>query len=400
MLKRLRLKFICINMTIVTAMLLLIFLVVLGVTRHDLERQSLSMMDTEEHREHGPRGKPPRMELPSFTLNYDENGAVTVSGDEDLFDPGDAAFLEEIAAEAFSSERKTGIIPGYRLRFFRMGPSHSPTIVFADAEFELRTLSDLYKVCLLIGSISFAVFLVISILLSRWAIKPVAAAWQQQKQFIADASHELKTPLAVILTNTELLRVSEAGSQEQQNCTESIRAMSEQMRGLVESLLDLAHLEGDAERSTMTEVDLSSTVSRALLPFEALFFEKGLQLAEHIAPDIRVKGDSAKLKQALEILLDNAQKYADTGTEVTVTLQQIHRGTCRLSVANRGTPLSPEELKNIFKRFYRGDKARAMNRSYGLGLSIAEKIVSEHRGKIFAESRDGLNIFSIQLPTV
>lgn len=387
-------------MAIVTAMLLIIFGLVLSTTKHDLEKQSLAMLhDVGGPQMPKPPDAPPRMQLPSFTLQYDETGVLTISGSEgiDLFDP---AFLEEIASEAFSSHKETDLIPRYRLRFFRSGPPHSPSMIFADAAYELKTYSDLVKACLLIGGISFVAFLALSVLLSRWAIKPVETAWLQQKQFIADASHELKTPLTVIMTNAELLQGTASENAEQKQFSESILTMSQQMRGLVESLLQLARIDAGTPRGSFSQIDLSAAVSSAILPFEAVLFEKGLWLSESIAPNIRVKGIDARLRQLVEIFLDNAQKYADTGTEVTVSLQPVNRSSCRLSVSNCGTPLSEEELNNLFKRFYRGDKARAMNRSYGLGLAIAESIVKEHRGKITAESKDGINTFSVLLPTV
>lgn len=398
MLKRLRIKFICITMAIVTAMLCIIFALVLSTTKHDLEKRSVAMMDPNGVPAHpAPPGEPPRMQIPSFILEYDEAGVLTVSGGEgiDLYDP---AFLEEIASEAFSSRKATDLIPRYRLRFFRSGPPDSESVVFADAEYELKTYSDLVKTCLLIGSISFVLFLGITVLLSGWAIKPVAAAWTQQKQFIADASHELKTPLTVIMTNAELLQGATADNTEQKRFSESILTMSRQMRSLVESLLQLARIDAGAPHTVLSQVDLSAAVSSAILPFEAVFFEKGLRLCEIIAPNIRVKGIDAQLRQLVEIFLDNAQKYADPGTEVTVSLQPVNRSMCKLSVSNCGAPLSDEELKNLFKRFYRGDKVRTMNRSYGLGLAIAESIVKEHRGRIDAQSKDGINTFSALLP--
>ena len=135
----------------------------------------------------------------------------------------------------------------------------------------------------------------------------------------------------------------------------------------------------------------------ALLPLEPLFFEKGMELESHLEPGLRVNGSESHLRQVMEILLDNAMKYAYPQSKVWVYLLRQGRD-CVLSVANPGPELSAEERKNIFKRFYRADQARTLSGSYGLGLPIAEGIVKAHRGKIRVESANGINVFHVQLP--
>lgn len=130
---------------------------------------------------------------------------------------------------------------------------------------------------------------------------------------------------------------------------------------------------------------------------EPLYFEKGLELDCKIEDGIHLKGSESHLRQVMDILLDNAMKYSASRGTVGVSLKK-QGSHCLLSVTNPGEQISPEDLKNIFKRFYRIDKARSMDHSYGLGLSIAEEIVSTHHGKIWAESADGLNIFHVLLP--
>ena len=143
-------------------------------------------------------------------------------------------------------------------------------------------------------------------------------------------------------------------------------------------------------------VDLSRLVSDALLPFEPVFFESGLALETEIAEGIAIQGSPDHLRQVVEILLDNAGKYGE-GT-VSVRLERAGGKSCLLSVASRGASISKEDLRNIFKRFYRVDEARSRDGSYGLGLSIAEGIVQAHRGRIWAESEGGINTFFVRLP--
>ena len=147
----------------------------------------------------------------------------------------------------------------------------------------------------------------------------------------------------------------------------------------------------------METVDLSGLVSDGLLPFEPLFFERQLELQWQVQEDILLRGSESHLRQVLDILLDNAMKYTLPGGKVWVSLKR--QGThALLAVVNTGEPIPQGELKLIFERFYRVEKARSMSGSYGLGLSIAQQIVQEHRGRIWAESREGTNRFFVQLP--
>ena len=193
------------------------------------------------------------------------------------------------------------------------------------------------------------------------------------------------------------MQVPQATGEEHARSAEHILTMSRQMRGLVEGLLDLARVDNGAVKTAFTEVDFSGLVAEGLLPFESVYFEQGMELVGEIEDGIRVKGSESHLKQVLDVLLDNAMKYSFTGAKVEVALRKQGSGSV-LSVSNPGEPISKADLKKIFQRFYRVDAARSMNQSYGLGLSIAQGIVQEHRGKIWAESENGKNIFFVQLP--
>ena len=148
----------------------------------------------------------------------------------------------------------------------------------------------------------------------------------------------------------------------------------------------------------MEPVDLSRLVREAMLPFEPVFFERGLTLDSDIAEGVTVQGSPGHLRQVVEILLDNARKYAEGQGTVSVRLERSGVRSCILSVADPGQAISREDLENIFKRFYRVDTARSRDGSYGLGLAIAEGIVQSHRGKIWAESSSGVNTFFVRLP--
>ena len=244
----------------------------------------------------------------------------------------------------------------------------------------------------IIGLIGYAVFFLISLLLAKWVTKPVEKTWNEQKQFIADASHELKTPLTVIMTNAEMMSDKSYSESDRDGFTKNILSTSKRMRGLVESLLELARLDNNRAQIRLAEVDLSKLINDSILPFEPLFYENDMELEADIDKDIIVQGDKDKLRQVMNILLDNALKYSDSADKVILKLK-CDGSECILSVSGHGTPLTKEECENIFKRFYRVDQARNDGQSYGLGLSIADSIIKEHNGKIWAESETDIIYF-------
>ena len=401
MLKQLRLKFIVVNMTIVTIMLSIIFGVVFHTIRGNMVSESIRMMQrvSGEPVHPGIVGNiPEEIRLPFFILDISLDGEVVAAGGG-YYDLSDREFLVGLVDQVIQSDEPLGVIHEYNLRFLRAESPRGERVVFADISSEQSTIQNLIRNSLLIGGASFFAFLLISVFLARWAVKPVEKAWEQQRQFVADASHELKTPLTVITTNAELLQGPAGDENARLQFSGAILTMSRQMRRLTENLLDLARVDNGQVKTAFTRVDFSQTVSDAILPFETVYFEKGLSMETEIDAGIALNGSQNHLRQVVEILMDNAQKYSDQQGKVKVTLKKQGK-SCLLSVANPGETISKEDLKNIFKRFYRIDPARTHDGSYGLGLSIAESIVSEHRGRIWAESDGGINVFFVQLPTV
>ena len=400
MIQRLRFKFVLVNMGIVTILLCTILGLVFYFTSAQLEMESIRMMEDIASRpfQLDAPGEPgPDVRLPFFTLQVGPHGEL-MSADSGYYDLSDGDLLSGLVATAAASPQRLGVISEYELRYYRVDAPASQRLVFADISSERATLEGLRTTCLLIGGLSFFAFLWVSILLSKWAVRPVELAWKQQRRFVAAASHELKTPLTVIMTNAELLAAPELREEKREKSLSSILAMSRQMRGLIAQMLELARTDSPEAAALFRPVDLSRLVSQAVLPFEPLFFERGLSLDAQVEEGIGVTGEETQLRRVVEILLDNAQKYAKPGGNAAVVLRRRGRGRCVLSVSDEGDPIPLEERRQIFQRFYRADPARSRDGSFGLGLSIAEGIVKQHRGRIWAESRDGRNIFSVELP--
>ena len=252
-----------------------------------------------------------------------------------------------------------------------------------------------------IGGSALVGFFFISLLLARWATRPAERAWKQQRQFVADASHELKTPLTVVLSNVDMLQEYSVQPQDarQQRWLGNIRASSEQMKDLVEEMLTLARSDAGGQQALVhQQVNFSDLVDDALLRFEPAVFEAGKQLEEAVTEELYVTGDGGKLKRLVDILLDNARKYTPEGGHIWVTLAADGRNRIQLTVRNEGTPIPAQDLEHIFERFYRADQART-SEGFGLGLAIAREIAREHRGKLWAESSpERGNSFCFSLP--
>lgn len=398
MLKQLRIKFVATIMCLITVLLCVLLTMIYQFTATSLETDILDKMQTVSenlnHRLPIPELTHPDDRLHYFVLSLNIWGDLVIMGGNS-FDLSDADILTTVYEQAISANETTGILEDYSLQYMYVGNSRT-TVIFADISNELATLHTLRNNCILIGIAAFLALFAISCTLAWWLVRPVEAAWQQQRQFVADASHELKTPITVILTNTELLSSPDYTDEEKTVFTESIMAMTTRMRSLVEGMLDLARVDNGVVKSAFTEVDYSDLVEQSLLPFEPMYFESGRMLESKIEPGLLLKGSAGHLSQVTDILLDNAMKYSYGGSTVRLTLHRQGRHAL-LCVDSPGDPISPEDLRKIFQRFYTVDKARTGN-SYGLGLCIAKGIVEEHGGKIWAESAVGHNKFFIKLP--
>lgn len=394
MIRKLRMKIVVVIVSVAAVMLGIIFGLFYSSTRQNLRAQSISIMQAiaaDPFEPIQPGDEPMQVRLPYFVLQRDAFGNLVAIGSSN-YDLNDRKFLTLVATAAYASPQTIGELPEYALRYCRV----SDRVIFADISAERAALQSLVRTGAGICAASLLAFFLLAVLLARWAVRPVQTAWQQQKQFVADASHELKTPLTVILTNAELLQSPDYDAQQKRAFADGITVMAQQMRQLVESLLELARAE-NSQTAAFVPVDLSELAENTALLFEASLYERGLSLQTHLAPGLYISGDERQLRQLLEILLDNARKYASGGT-VQLWLTPCARGRARLCLTNEGESLTDQQLRDIFKRFTRADTARRRDGSFGLGLSIAQAIVQTHHGRIWAESVDGETRFFVELP--
>ncbi len=304
--------------------------------------------------------------------------------------------LADVAAAWQQTGQESGILQPYDLRYQAQHTPEGQRVAFADRSGEWQALWGLARRLAVVGVCALAAFWGISTLLAQIALRPVERAWRQQRQFVADASHELKTPLTVIMANADLMeKHPDADAAQRRQWLDGVRDESARMRQLVEDMLFLAR--ADALRQpNFAPVDLSTVVEGEALSFDSVAYERGAELETDVTLGLTVQGDAKQLAQLTAILLDNACKYAGVGGQAALQLRQRKKNAV-LRVANTGPTLSREELEHLFERFYRTDAARTRG-GYGLGLAIAQSIVTTHHGRITVESENGKTTFTVELP--
>ena len=230
-----------------------------------------------------------------------------------------------------------------------------------------------------------------SLKITKWIVKPVSEAFLKQKQFIYDASHELKTPIAIIRASAETLE----NNLTEKKWLENIKSENERMNKLVVNLLELSKSENIKETEIYNSVNLSKLIEKKAYSFESLIYENNLKLETEITKDIMFKCSEDRIKELLAILLDNAIKHGKKKSVITVSLFK-EKNNIVLSVQNEGEEIPVLERKKIFERFYRIDKSRNRDENrYGLGLSIAKNIVNNHNGNILVDCKNGYTTFTV-----
>lgn len=408
MIKKLQRKFILINMSLVFLVLCIVFGVLFYTSYRHQKAESLMAMEQMLNRldkkeppggSFGEKGSDRMLaSTPVFCVLLDAEGnlsQVRAEGGEVSNE-----VLQAAVGQALADGRRSGLLSSLGLRFLRGdnagGERGSILLAFADTGGERRALGSLLLTSLLVGAGGLTAFFFISLFLSRWVLRPVKNAFEQQRQFIADASHELKTPLTVILANTNILASHRSDPIEQQmKWVDSVHEEAQRMKGLVDNLLFLARADAGRTPYVFQPLNFSELVTGCLLSFEPVAYENGVTLGSRLDPGLFLTGDEARLRQLVIILLDNACKYTERGGRVQVTLGKTG-GYIRLDVFNSGPPLPPEQLPRLFERFYRSDTSRTRTQQeddaggYGLGLPIARSIAEGHHGRLTAASSTSL----------
>ena len=403
MIRKLRWQFVAACMGLIAAVLAIVFGCVWASAQNALERSSHMALEQALSRRGGDllpgfrqNGGDDQVLLPYFTVQVWGTTVYVTGGTYSGLEDTDA--LTAILTDCLSQEADEGSLPGYALRYLRQDDGLYTQIAFVDISLETAALRQMMASYLRIGLLSLLLLAGASFLLSLRVTRPVERAWRQQRQFFSDASHELKTPLTVILSNAEMLETSDLPERESR-WRDNILSESRQMKTLVEEMLALSRTEDAQRKPTVADVDLSDLSEDCALAFEPVAFEAGKPLSWDVTPALTVSGDGEKLRRLLSILLDNAAKYGAPGEGIVLSLR-AERSQAILSVANGsgGHPIPPEELPRLFERFYRADASRGEQSGFGLGLPIAQAIAKEHHGALRAESDEQATRFTFTLP--
>ena len=401
--RKLRWQFVAACMGLIAIVLAIVFGCVWASAQSALERSSHLALEQALSRRGGDllpgfhqSGGDDQVLLPYFTVQVWGTTVYVTGGTYSGLEDTDA--LTAILTVCLSQEADEGSLSDYSLRYLRQDDGLYTQIAFVDISLETAALRQMMASYLRIALLSLALLAGASFLLSLRVTRPVERAWRQQRQFFSDASHELKTPLTIILSNAEMLEGA-ALPERESRWRDNILSESRQMKTLVEEMLTLSRTEDAQRKPTVADVDLSDLSEDCALAFEPVAFEAGKPLSWNVTPALTVSGDGEKLRRLLSILLDNAAKYGAAGEGIVLSLR-AERSQAVLSVSNGsgGHPIPPEELPRLFERFYRADASRGEQSGFGLGLPIAQAIAKEHHGALRAESDEQATRFTFTLP--
>ena len=290
----------------------------------------------------------------------------------------------EYARRAKSMGNGRGWISSYRYKVFSHNDGYG--IVFVDGSMNRAALMQSTTISAAVLLSCAALVLILIFFLSKKAVKPIAESYEKQKQFITDANHELKTPLTLIMANAEIAEL-ELGKNE---WLEDIRSEGHRMAELVDQLVALSRMDEEGQTMNLTEVALGELTLDTVSEFESLAQSRDKSLTYSIDKEVTFFGDEMLLHRLVGILMDNAIKYCDVDGEINVTLRRGRKVI--LTVENTYSAVDETDLKRLFDRFYRADKARKFTGGYGVGLSMAKAIAEKHKGEITAYKKDSSHI--------
>lgn len=327
-------------------------------------------------------------------LDVDVNGVYvyTVQDFRIIESNNDNEKLSQYVLRISNGKDKEGVISKYIYKI--MKDKDKTTVILMENETVVNHLKAIIILAILVAVISLGIIYVIAKKISKVIVKPIEETFEKQKQFISDASHELKTPLAVIEANTDVLE-NEMGDSK---WIKYIQNEIESMNKLINELLLLAKIENVDSIKEVKELDMSKETEIIVSMFESMAYEKDVILKSDIKENILINGSKEDLEHIVSTLVDNAIKHTESKGTVAVEVAK-EKNNIILQVKNTGEPIPENEREKIFERFYRVDKSRnRKEKRFGLGLAIAKKTVEKYNGKIEVICKDGITNFKVVIP--
>ncbi len=329
-----------------------------------------------------------RMAALTFTVRFDSEDKL-ISASLDRIASLSEEEAEALGREALASGKSSGSLGSRRFKIVEPAAG-AHTVVFLDLSSQRHELLRVAALSGLLGLFAWLGMLALVAALSRRAIRPIAENMERQRQFVTDAGHELKTPLAIILANLDAMELRGGESKYSRN----IRSQATRLSTLMQNLLTLARLDENSAPPDLSPLSFSALCREAAEMFRAPAELKKLAFQVDIAEGISVSGSRPMLQQLLSTLLDNAVKYCPDGGAVRIRLRQEER--CVLRIANTVGEERPP-LDRLFDRFYRADDSRNQKGGFGIGLSAAQAIVRLHKGELSAQYEGDKIVFTVKL---
>ena len=323
-----------------------------------------------------------------YTIILDDNGNFSGIINHTYNDNIDEENIKKIANDIISNHNDDIYIGNLYSSRYAYLFSHNSLTIIDNIDTNNMLLNQLLSNIIIFIMCEVIIF-IITYLITKWIITPVKKSFEKQKVFVADASHELKTPLAVMMASADAYMADK-----DDKWVVNMKNESERMIKLVTELLDLAKTEEEQDIK-MTENNLSDIIESSTLTFESLFYENKLKLKYNIEPNIKLLCNESLITELISILIDNAIKHSKSKGHVNVNLYKKNKDVI-LEVINEGLPIKKEDEEKIFERFYKVDESRNRNsNNYGLGLAIAKNICIKHKANISANSNDGYTTFKV-----
>lgn len=398
MFKKLRLKLLLINMSLLTTVFVAIFGTIFIISSINMNRQINSSLYSLIYT--NPKLGP---NITFITLELDQSGNI-IKQIQSFNTEVDPTLLKNASTTIINDKDALGTITISSNDYSYLKATNANTgitkIALIDKTNNQAILYQLFKNFLIVGTLSLIILFIISMYLTNKSIKPIKETFEKQKQFIADASHELKTPLTIIKTNTSLVLSNPDDTvKNQTKWINYINSQTDRMSKLIDEMLSLAKLDAQQDNMHFTTINISKIIESMMLMFDAIIYENNINLETNISKDIFINGDKESIKKLFSILMDNAIKHTDKNGNLLIKLF-IDKNKVKIIVKNTGKGISSENLEKIFDRYYRADNSRARETGgYGLGLAIAKSIVTQHKGKIYAKSTLNKDTsFIVELP--
>ncbi len=397
MINKLRKKIFLIIQITLSIIILGIIILFAGFSYKNTITSSTMFMDRIEGREDIKNDKPKepnslRIDTDPFMINVDGVYKIEINNNSVIKESNNVTNeIKDYAFKLVSSNSEEGYIGNYIYKIRKVG-DNGKEITLMENKDAIRRLKTTVLLAVIVGILGIVVVYIISKKISKAIVKPVEDSFEKQKQFVSDASHELKTPLAVIEANADVLHDKIGENKWITYIQNEVQSMDK----LVNDLLTLSKME-NTNNINYQKMNLSKEVQMAVAVFESIIFEKEIKLETSIDESIYFNGDKEDIKHIVSIILDNAIKHTERNNKIIVNVEK-EKNEIIIEIKNQGQPIPYGEQERIFERFYRVDKAR--NRSekrYGLGLAIAKGIVEKYNGSIKASSKDGFTTFQVRL---